>query len=370
MLAKVACSLMRGGTSKGAFFLAHDLPSDVASRDRVLLAAMGSPDSRQIDGVGGANPLTSKVAIVSRSARPDADVDYLFAQVLVHEARVDTSPNCGNMLAAVGPFAIERGLVAATHPETLVRIFMVNTGMMALAKVQTPSGVVDYSGEARIDGVPGTASPILIDFLDTEGSLCGALLPTGKMRDEIDGVPVTCIDNGMPVVLLPASAVGVTGYETRDALNANAALKQQVEAIRLKAGRMMRLGDVKNKVVPKMSLVAAPQSGGTVCTRTFIPHDCHDAIGVLGAVTVATACAMPGSVGHDVAKVPEGDRKLLSIEHPTGEFSVDLQLEAGKTPVRIKRASLLRTARMLMDGNILVPAATISTRQDRRMSAQ
>jgi 4-oxalomesaconate tautomerase len=254
--------LMRGGTSKGAYFIDRDLPDDVATRDRVLLAALGSPDRRQIDGVGGADPLTSKVAIVNRSQRPGIDVDFLFAQVSLDEGRVDTTPNCGNILAGVGPFALERGLIAAqdgayAHPH-LHRQHRHGVGVL----IETPGGRVNYGGSARIDGVPGTAAPIPIDFLDVAGSVCGSLLPTGNIADVIDGVHVTCIDNGMPVVIMRADALGIEGYESRDALNANAALKARVEQIRLRAGHMMNLGVVTNKVVPKMSLVAPPRAGG------------------------------------------------------------------------------------------------------------
>jgi 4-oxalomesaconate tautomerase len=353
----IPCTLMRGGTSKGAYFLARDLPADVATRDRVLLAALGSPDRRQIDGVGGADPLTSKVAIVSRSQRPDIDLDFLFAQVSLDEDRVDTTPNCGNILAGVGPFAVERGLIAAQDGHTRIRIHTINTGMVSEVLIETPGGRVNYSGSARIDGVPGTAAPIPIDFLDVAGSVCGSLLPTGNIADVIDGVRVTCIDNGMPVVIMRADALGVTGYETRDALNANAALKARVEQIRLRAGHMMNLGDVTNKVVPKMSLVAPPRAGGALCSRTFIPHDCHAAVGVLGAVTLATAAVMPGSVAHEVAQVPAGSPKRISVEHPTGEFSVELETEESPSGIVIRRAALLRTARMLMRGDILIPAA-------------
>ncbi|WP_316976927.1 4-oxalomesaconate tautomerase [Shumkonia mesophila] len=356
MQARIPATMMRGGTSKGLYFRAEDLPGDVATRDRILLAAMGSPDLRQIDGVGGADPLTSKVAIVSPSTREGADVDYLFCQVVVNEAVVDTKPNCGNMLAGVGPFAIEKGMVKATDAETVVRIFMVNSEMIAEATIQTPGGRVDYDGDVHIDGVPGEAAGIPIAFLDTEGSACGALLPTGNLVDTIDGIDVTLIDNGMPVVVLEAAALGRTGYESREAMNADADLKKRLESIRLQAGPMMNLGDVANQVVPKMSLVAPPRAGGSVCTRTFIPHVCHSTIGVLGAVTVATACVLPGSVGARVAKVPDGRRKRLSVEHPTGEFSVDLEVGGTADAPKVERAALLRTARPLFEGAILVPA--------------
>ncbi|CAO3440763.1 4-oxalomesaconate tautomerase (EC 5.3.2.8) [Azospirillum endophyticum] len=340
---------MRGGTSKGGYFLAGDLPAGTAARDAFLLRVMGSPDPRQIDGLGGADPLTSKVAVVRRSERDGVDVDYLFLQVFVDKAIVTDAQNCGNILAGVGPFAIERGLVAATGGVTPVTIFMENTGQVAVAGVPTPGGAVTYKGGARIDGVPGTAAPIPIEFRDTAGSSCGALLPTGNAVDVIDGVPVTCIDNGMPVVVLRASDLGVRGDETREDLDADTALKERLESIRLKAGPMMKLGDVTDKSVPKMSLVSAPANGGAVSTRTFIPHRCHASIGVLGAVSVATACALEGSPAASLAVVPEGRTKTLSIEHPTGEMTVVLDLDETGS---VARAALLRTARKLFDGTV------------------
>jgi 4-oxalomesaconate tautomerase len=353
----IPCVMMRGGTSKGAYFLARDLPRDPGLRDRVLLAAMGSPDKRQIDGIGGADSLTSKVAIVSRSTRRDSDVDYLFAQVLVDAARVDTTPTCGNILAGVGAFAIEQGLIEPRSDETTVRIYMVNTESRCDARILTPKGMVEYDGDARISGVPGSAAPVMLAFADTAGSSCGALLPTGSARDLIDGVPVTCIDNGMPVVILDARSVGATGRERPDELDANAAVKARVEAIRLQAGPLMNLGDVTSKVVPKMSLVSAPSAGGAIGTRTFIPHKCHDAIGVLGAVSVATACMIDGSVAATVANLPEGPKKLLRIEHPSGEFAVELETRLDNGVVVIERSSLLRTARRLFEGRVLVPGS-------------
>jgi len=338
---------MRGGTSKGAVFLADDLPQDSAARDAFLLRVMGSPDPRQIDGMGGADPLTSKVAVVSKSARDGVDVEYLFLQVFVDQVIVTDAQNCGNMLAAVGPFAIERGLVAATGDETRVAIFMVNTGQIAVASVQTPGGVPTYTGDARIDGVPGSAASIPLEFRDTAGSSCGALLPTGNAVDVIEGVACTLIDNGMPCVVFRASDVGATGYEDRETLDAADDLKAKIESIRLKAGPMMNLGDVTEKSVPKMMLVAAPAHGGAVTVRSFIPHRAHATIGVLGAVSVATACLVEGSPAAAVAVIGAGARKTLSVEHPTGEMSCVLELDdAGN----VATAALLRTARKLMDG--------------------
>jgi len=344
---------MRGGSSKGLFFQAGDLPADSAERDRILVAAMG-PDQRQIDGVGGAHPLTSKVAIVSPSAEADVDVDYLFAQVVVGEGRVDTTPNCGNMLAAVGPFAIEKGMVEARDPETSVRVRMLNTGNLCELLVQTPDGHVSYEGNAKVDGVPGTAAPIICNYLDVAGSVCGTLLPTGRSIDIVDNVEVTCIDNGMPVAVLRAEDLGITGFESREALDANTEFKRRLESIRLRIGPKMNLGDVTHKVVPKMSLISAPQAGGHINTRTFIPHDCHAAIGVLGAVSVATACILPGTVAEGIAVVPDGARKQLSVEHPSGEFSVTLDVGGAPEEPLVVKVGLLRTARLILRGEVFV----------------
>jgi 4-oxalomesaconate tautomerase len=354
----VACTLMRGGTSKGPFFLASNLPAAVEVRDRVLLAIMGSPDIRQIDGLGGADSLTSKVAIVGPSTRPDADVDYLFLQVVVNEPRVDGSQNCGNMLAGVAPFAIESGLVPITGDRTRVRIHMVNTESIAVAEIQTPNGRVKYSGDASIDGVPGTAAPILLDFLDIAGSSCGALLPTGNAIDVIEGIEATLIDNGMPVVVMRAADLGKTGAEPPAELEADKALKARVETIRLEAGRRMNLGDVTRKTVPKMCLVSEPKNGGAIATRNFIPHTVHKAIGVFGAVSVATACVVPGSVTTNIARVTgTGNARRLDIEHPTGFFTVEMDVQPDGAGIKVQRAALLRTARKIMSGEAFVDDA-------------
>ncbi|MFO1013769.1 MAG: 4-oxalomesaconate tautomerase [Caulobacteraceae bacterium] len=359
----IPCWVMRGGTSKGLYFLSADLPADTATRDAVLLAALGSPDERQIDGMGGAHPLTSKVAVISPPTRPDVDLDYLFLQVVVDEARVDAGQNCGNILAGVGPFAIEKGLVPVRGEITDVRIHMVNSASVAIATVQTPGSQVRYDGAARIDGVPGTAAPIPTDFEDVAGSSCGALLPTGNPRDVVEGVEVTCIDNGMPVVILRAADFGLTGDESPDALEANAELKARIERIRLAVGPLMNLGDVAKKTVPKMTLVSPARHGGRVGTRSFIPHRVHEAIGVLGAVSVATACMTPGSVGAEVAGITEFEgAKSLEIEHPTGFFTIDMETRLENGAVKVLKSALLRTARKLMTGEVFVPSSVWSGR--------
>ncbi len=353
----IPCSIFRGGTSRGLYFHAADLPADPATRDAVLLAAMGSPDARQIDGLGGAHPLTSKVAVVSRSEHEGIDVDYLFLQVVVDKAEASDAQNCGNILAGVAPFAIESGLVKAADGYTDVAIRMVNTGSTAIARVETPGGIVNYQGQTPIDGVPGTAAPLPIAFQDIAGSSCGALLPTGEVVDTIDGVELTCIDNGMPVVILRASDFGLSGQESPAELEANDALKARVEALRLIAGERMNLGDVTAKTVPKMCLVSPPANGGDVSTRTFIPHRVHEAIGVLGSVSVATACALPGSVVHSVCDTAlSPGHNTVDVEHPTGFFTVEIELDGEREfPAAMTRVALLRTARLLMRGEVMVP---------------
>ena len=365
----IPCLLMRGGTSKGPFFNQADLPQDVALRDKVLLAAMGSPDPRQIDGLGGAHPLTSKVGIVRKSNVPGVDLDFLFVQLQPNKDSVDTTPNCGNMLAAVVPFALETGMLQAQGDQSSFRILTLNTDMQCDVTVQTPGGRVQYEGNARIDGAPGTSSPVVINFLDTAGSVCSGLLPTGHVKDTITitgngfepfTLDVTCIDNGMPLVLFKASDMGRTGYESVAQLNADTELKTKIEALRLQVSLRMGLGDVSQKNYPKMTLIAPPQQGGAIATRSFSPHVCHDAIGVLAAVTVGTACVLEGSVCQGVAVMPEGAAKNVSVEHPTGEFSVALQTQpAPHLPggQNVTQAALLRTARLLMRGQVMVPAS-------------
>jgi 4-oxalomesaconate tautomerase len=342
--------LMRGGTSKGAYFLGEDLPSDPAERDDLLLRIMGSPDARQIDGLGGGHPLTSKVAIVSPSDSAESDVDFFFAQVSVSEPLVDTKPNCGNILAGVGPFAIERGLVAIAGKETRVRVRTLNTGTRAELVIATPEGRVEYEGNQVIDGVPGTSAAIPVNFLDAAGSVCGSLFPTGSRSQAVQGVDVTCIDNGMPVVLLRAKDFGFSGNETCADLEAATGALERIETIRRELGLPMNLGDVSSAVVPKMCLLSEPRAGGCVRTHSLIPRRCHEAIGVFAAVSVATACVLPGTVANPMAVLPRGSVKVLDIEHPTGTFEVRLEMSGPETDPMVERGGLIRTARAIFDG--------------------
>ncbi|MEV7422183.1 4-oxalomesaconate tautomerase [Streptomyces sp. NPDC091212] len=369
----VPCWFMRGGTSRGPFFRAADLPTDRTARDAVLLAAMGSPDPRQIDGLGGANPLTSKAGIVGTSARPDIDLEFRFAQLQPGSDLVDTTANCGNMLAAVVPFAVESGLLVPDGDTTTARVLTLNTGLVAEISIRTPGRTsggegaeggsggryVEYAGDTSIDGVPGTAAPVTIGFLDTAGSVCSALLPTGNVRDRVEvpgygPVDVTCIDNGQPLVIVGAADLGRTGHESVGALNADTGLREHLEALRLVCGELMGLGDVTPKNYPKMTLVSPPAHGGAISTRSFIPHICHESIGVLAAVTAATACALDGTVAADLATVPPGTDINVSVEHPAGEFTVALGLSADD-PRRVTRSALVRTARLIMSGDVMVP---------------
>jgi len=345
----IRCMLMRGGTSKGAYFLATDLPADVAERDDLLLRIMGSPDPRQIDGLGGAHPLTSKVAVVSPSATEGVDVDYLFLQVVVDQPIVTDKQNCGNILAGIGPFAVERGLVPAKGDETNVRIRMVNSDSIVTATFATPDGEPRYDGDTAIDGVPGTAAPIVLNFEDDGPGK--SVLPTGNITDTFDGITVTCVDNGMPVVVVAASSLGQTGYESIADLEGDEELNKKVQKLRLEAGKAMGLGDVSGTTVPKISLVAAPKTGtGTISTRTFIPVRVHESIGVLGAVSVGTAIMLPGAVGSDLAVAPPAGSHRLSIEHPSGALQVEVELDTSTTPPAVLRSGVVRTARKLFDG--------------------
>jgi len=344
---------MRGGTSKGLYFLADDLPAEAAARDDLLLRVMGTPDPRQIDGVGGAHPLTSKVAVVAPSAQRQIDgafidVDYLFLQVMVDQAIVTDKQNCGNILAGIGPFAVERGLVPAGGDQTSVRIRMVNTGGIVTATFPTPGGRPRYDGDTAIDGVPGTAAAVVLDFEDS-GTASG-VFPTGNLTDDFGGIPVTCVDNGMPVVVVAAASFGKTGQEPVAALEDDEELNKRVQELRREAGKAMGLGDVSGTTVPKISLVAPPARAGTISTRTFIPVRVHESIGVLGAVSVGTAIMVPGAVGHDLAVLDGGPR--LSIEHPGGALQVEVELDTSVTPPRVIRSGVVRTARKLFDGTV------------------
>lgn len=346
----IPCVLMRGGTSRGPYFLASDLPSDPVERNEVLLQVMGSGHELQVDGIGGGHPLTSKVAIVSKSAVPGADVDYLFAQVNVRERLVDTSPNCGNMLAGVGPFALEAGLVPAKDGVSTVHIYNVNTQKLIEARIETPRGQVEYEGDAAIDGVPGTAAPIHLAFLDAAGAKTGKLFPTGNPVDVVEGIAMSLVDAAMPIMAIRAADLGKTGYECPADFATDQRFMDRLESLRLEAGRLMGLGDVRNLVIPKPVLVARPRFGGTLSARYFMPHSCHNAFAITGAVAVGTAAVTPGTILAEAAGTPKMPVDIV-IEHPSGRMQVRLEQRPGeKAPV----AYLVRTARRLFEGRVLV----------------
>jgi 4-oxalomesaconate tautomerase len=353
----IPCVMMRGGTSRGPFFLREHLPADDEAMKRVLLRVMGSPHVRQIDGIGGSDPVTSKVAMVRRSTRPDADVDYLFAQVFVDRALVDTSPPCGNMVTAVGPFAIEQGLVEAGDPETMVRIWDVNTQSLIEATVQTPGGEVTYDGDLRIAGVNDPAAPIALNLARMAGAKTGKLFPTGKRAEDILGVPVSCVDMAMPCMFLLASAVGKSGYETKEELDGDKALVARLQELRLIAGERMGLGDVREKVIPKPVLVARPKDGGTVCGRYFMPYTLATAFAVTGGTNMAVTSCIPGTVVHEAASLGKGPVHEVAIEHPQGKMLVRTEVVDRDGKVTVKQASQIRHARKLFEGKVFVPAS-------------
>lgn len=346
----------RGGSSKGLFFKASDLPKDETLRNKFILAAMegvGQGDPRQIDGLGGATSITSKVAIISLSDKEDADLDYLFLQVVVGKGKISTSQTCGNILAGVVPFAVESGMIKAKSPTTSARVNMVNTGGICEIIIETPDGKVNYAGNAKVDGVPGTAAAIICNYIGTEGATCGTLLPTGNLKDIVNGIEITSIDNGMPSVLIRAVDIGINGYESPAELDADEILKNKLESIRLQIGLKMNLGNVKEKTVPKMCILSKPLNGGSINTRTFLPHVCHEAIGVLGAVSVATACLLKGSVTDGIAV--DCNNNKLSIEHPTGELTIQLDISNTNGTINFNKAGVIRTARLLSKGVVFIP---------------
>ena len=353
----IPCTLMRGGTSKGPFFHLSDLPEGIEARARVLLAAMGSPDARQIDGIGGADTLTSKVAMIAPSTREGVDVDYHFAQVAIDRAFVDTAPSCGNMLSAVGPFAIETGLVPVQGDTTRVVIHDANTGSRIEAVVQTPGGAVNYEGEAQISGVPGSAAPVRLNFMGIVGSKTGALFPTGHAREEIDGIAVTLIDAAVPMMVFRAADLGKTAAESPADLDEDRDFFARIEAMRQEAGRRMGLGDVAGKVIPKVAMLAPPQAGGAVMARYFVPHKAHAAYAVTGGLCTASCVMAPGTVAEGVALRPSGDEAVVLIEHPSGTIELAMTTRNPETGFEVISGGVIRTARKLMAGEVYVPAS-------------
>ena len=364
----IPCVIMRGGTSKGPYFKLADLPQDRATLTRVLLAAMGSPDARQIDGIGGAQWLTSKVAMVGPSDRDDADLDYLFGQVIVDRGHVDYAPNCGNMTSGVGPFAIEAGMIAAHDPETVVRIHNVNTGALIEATVQTPGGHVTYEGEAAIDGAPGTAAPVMLYFSGVVGSITGKLLPTGQARETIDGIELSCVDVAVPMITMRAADLGKTGYESKAELDADQELLARLEAIRVVASERMGMGDPTGKVVPKLCLISAPRAGGSINARYFVPQECHATFPLVGGMCLAATSVIAGAVTDGIAQIGDAQAQSVVIEHPVGQLETMIEFEGSRAAPHVTRVGFVRTARRLMEGNLYIPASVRS--EERRVGKE
>ena len=349
----IACIYMRGGTSKGPFFDMRDLPSDVKERNQILLKVMGSPDARQIDGLGGTVTVTSKVVLVKPSTRKGIDVDYLFAQVDIANPVVDTTPPCGNMMAGVGPFAIEKGWVKITKPETRVMVYNINTKSIIEEIIQTPNGKVEYNGNMKIDGVPGTAAPIVMNLFDQVGGKTGKLLPTGKIREKIQGIDVTLLDAGSTMILIKASDLGMTGTEGEEFFVKNKELMAKIESMRIEAGQRMGLGDVTESVLPKVGILSKPRKAGTnITSRYLTPHTLHQTHAVTGAICIGTALKIKGTVAADVGATNGKDEEMIIIEHPAGVIEVNIEMEMKNGAINVKKVGTVRTARKIMEGQV------------------
>jgi 4-oxalomesaconate tautomerase len=349
----VACTYMRGGTSKGPFFDMRDLPQDINERNQFLLKVMGSPDAKQIDGLGGTVTVTSKVVMAQPSKRKGIDVDYLFAQIDIENPVVDTTPPCGNMMAGVGPFAIEKGWVKITKPETKVMIYNINTKSIIEEIVQTPNGKVEYNGTMHIDGVPGTAAPVAMYLFDQVGGKTGKLMPTGKIKEQIQGIDVTLLDAGSTMVLMKASDLGMDGTEGEDFFKKNTALMAKIEKIRLEAGERMGLGDVRESVLPKVGILSKPRKEGTnITSRYLTPHTLHPSHAVTGAICIGTALKIKGSVAHEVGVTDGKDREMIIIEHPSGVIEVSIEIEKKGETINVKKVGTVRTVRKIMEGQV------------------
>lgn len=348
---------MRGGTSRGPYLNRADLPEDRETLAEVLIAMVGSGHPLNIDGIGGGAAVTTKVAMLSRSGVEGSDVDYFFAQVSVEDRLVDFKPTCGNILSGVGPAAIEMDLVDAVDGETSVNIHAVNTGAKVAAVVQTPGGIVNYEGATQIDGVPGMSAPVALQFMETVGGVTGSLTPTGSLTDTIDGIEVTCMDVAMPVVIARAEAFGLTGYESAADLDENSDFYTRMQAVRIKAGALMGMGDVTQSVTPKFALIAPAKDGGTIAARYFMPWKCHPTMAVTGAQCLASCVLTPGTVADGMASVSSESPAMIVLEHPSGSIDVVVDFAHGDTGFEIKSAGLVRTARKLAAGDVFVPAS-------------
>lgn len=350
---KIPCLFLRAGTSKGPFLDLRDLPEAPEERDAILLKIMGSPDKKQIDGIGGAAFVTSKIVMAKPSEQADIDVDYLFAQVILDKPIVDTKPTCGNMMAGVGHLAIERGWVKATHPATRIMIYNYNTKTKIETTVPTPNGQLNYmDGNIAIDGVPGTGAPVWMSLFRVAGGATGKLFPSGQRLDVVDGIEISIVDAGNLMVLIRAKDLGLEGTEMPDFFENHPEIMKRIETIRLKAGVLAGLGDVKDSVLPKVGLLSPPRSGGHIKSQYFTPQTLHPTHAVSGAVCIATACKAAGTIASDLAKVEAGPFSEIIIEHPCGIIPVQIEVEGENDDFDVVKAGTLRTVRKLMDGHV------------------
>ena len=349
---------MRGGTSRGLLFHKKDLPEDKAKIAKYLLKIMGSPDIRQINGMGGGTSVTSKVCIISKSLEKEVDIDYFFAQVSVQDQLVDYKPTCGNMLTAVGPAAIEMGLIKAEEGYTEIKINAVNTGANIVVKVRTKNGQVIYDGDTQIDGVPGTAAPVEMRFLSVSGSSTGAFLPTGQVADSIEGMEVTCMDVAMPMVIAKACDFGLTGQETPEELDSNVEFFEHMERVRLAAAIKMGMGDCTQSVTPKFGLVARDSRVDHLIVRYFMPWNTHPTLAVTGSQCMASCALTPGTVAYELMDWSGTIPAHLFLSHPTGIMEVMIDFDLFGKEFIHKAAGLIRTARKLAEGKIFIPNKT------------
>ena len=360
-LRSIPAYLMRGGTSKGLIFHKKDLPSDRNVLTEYLLKIMGSPDVRQINGLGGGTSVTSKVCIISKSLEKDVDIDYFFAQVEVDRNHVDYAPTCGNMLSALGPFAIEEGLVETSDEITKVNVKSINTNALITLDVPTPDRKLKYSGDFKIDGVPGTGSQILMNFKNLEGKTTGNLFPTGNTTDTFDGINVTCFDLATSMMICDAKEFNILGNENSKELNNNKKLLDKIETIRLLAGKKMGMGDVKGKVLPKVSLLSKSINENSIVSRYFTPYSCHETHAVTGTCCVASSCLIPGTVGFRLLNTKNSlnfNKENIKIEHPMGSIDCIIVLNSNfKNNLVLKKdlvksCGIYRTSRILMKGQV------------------
>ncbi|MDH2880281.1 2-methylaconitate cis-trans isomerase PrpF family protein [Bacillus cytotoxicus] len=355
---KIPCFVMRGGTSKGLFFLDKHLPSNKRLRNEVILKVLGAGNARGVDGMGSLDPLSNKIAIIRKSTDPGIDIDYLFLQADLKKMVLDDSVNCGNIISAVAPYAIESGVIKAESGEMTVTIRNVNTNAIVESKILTENGNVLYSGDVKIDGVPGTGAPIRLNFMNSVGSVTGKLFPTGSKMDVIEGINVSCIDVSVPLIIIQATELGIEGDESPELLNSNTMFLNKIDMIRKKVAALANLGNVSNKVIPKIAIVSRPRKSGTITSRYFIPHQCHSTHAVTGSLALSAAIKINGTTANHIVK-KSGSYKVeesnpIIIEHPAGQIQTESIVVESNGKYSIKQSSITRTARLILKGELVL----------------